>query len=396
MRRLSPAARKSQSDLPKRSTSQMVKSVGVPCLRRHEKTNEYYAVKKVQGKLIGPIKLVLKDGRAVTDRKLAERLLKEWIDSLTTSQCKGETLQHVIDLRRNSEISKLSKSRKRNFEWIINILKEQVPQFINQKVNHINASAIEDVLGKIKPLKSKNFKASSFNEVSTELNNLFDLALRRSLISENPFIRISDQLKRRKIKSKPTVTPSFDQFYKIVESIRHNKFTDHSEESANFIEFLGCAALGAAEVRGIRWQDIKWELKKPKIEIQRRKTGEYFNIPVYPKLLPVLERLKRNSQQNPQNLLFEIKTVPKKALASACRKLGYPNFTPRSLRKMAVTDLLRSGVDPRLVSRWQGHQDGGVLILSTYANIISECEESYESSQIAKLSDQHTQSKNEL
>jgi integrase len=373
----------------------MMQSVGVPCLRRHEKTDEYYVVKKVKGKLIGPIKLVTKDGRGVRDRKLAERLLREWIDALTTPPSKGETLQHVIDLRRKDEISKLSESRKRNFDWIINILQTQVPKFINQKIADIKASMIEDVLGKIKPSKGDKFEASSFNEIPMELNNVFDLAVRRSLITENPFTRISKQTKRRKIKAKPTPTPSFDQFYKIVESIRFNKFTDHAEESADFVEFMGCAGLGAAEVRGIRWRDIKRGNSQPKIDIQRRKTGVYFKIPVYPRLKPVLEKLQKNSRQNPDDFLFQIKTVPKKALASACRKLRYPNFTPRSLRKMQISELLQGGTHYKCIAKWQGHQDGGLLILKTYSNIISESEDSFESAQISKLYDQQTQSKNE-
>ena len=36
---------------------------------------------------------------------------------------------------------------------------------------------------------------------------------------------------------------------------------------------------------------------------------------------------------------------------------------------MFITRCLERGIDVQTVSRWQGHRDGGKLILSTYAHI---------------------------
>jgi len=41
-------------------------------------------------------------------------------------------------------------------------------------------------------------------------------------------------------------------------------------------------------------------------------------------------------------------------------------FTARSFRRLFVTNCLEKGIDVQTVSRWQGHRDGGRLILSTY------------------------------
>jgi hypothetical protein len=47
--------------------------------------------------------------------------------------------------------------------------------------------------------------------------------------------------------------------------------------------------------------------------------------------------------------------------------------------------LLRSGVNVKLVSKWQGHQDGGKLILDTYSDIISDSDKVFERHELEKL-----------
>ena len=68
-----------------------------------------------------------------------------------------------------------------------------------------------------------------------------------------------------------------------------------------------------------------------------------------------------------------------------CCQLGFPHFSPRSLRKFGIVRLLRNGVNVKLVSKWQGHQDGGKLILDTYSDIISDSDKAFERQELEKL-----------
>jgi myo-inositol-hexaphosphate 3-phosphohydrolase len=95
MKRLSPKVPRSQSDSRKPSASQLLKCTGVPWLKRHAVTHEYYAVKKVQG-TIKTHKLVTKSGGVVSNRKLAERLLKDWVEQITAPPTRNETLYLFI------------------------------------------------------------------------------------------------------------------------------------------------------------------------------------------------------------------------------------------------------------------------------------------------------------
>ena len=61
-----------------------------------------------------------------------------------------------------------------------------------------------------------------------------------------------------------------------------------------------------------------------------------------------------------------------------------PFFAPLAA-KIWNRRLLRSGVNVKLVSKWQGHQDGGKLILDTYSDIISDSDKAFEQQELEKL-----------
>jgi integrase len=63
---------------------------------------------------------------------------------------------------------------------------------------------------------------------------------------------------------------------------------------------------------------------------------------------------------------------PKKALEAACKRLGFPSHSPRSLRRYFITRAVELGVDFKTISSWQGHRDGGVLIAKTYSYLRNE------------------------
>jgi len=75
----------------------------------------------------------------------------------------------------------------------------------------------------------------------------------------------------------------------------------------------------------------------------------------------------------------------KKALKAACERLGYPNFSQRNIRQCLILRLWKAGVDKKLIAKWQGHQDGGQLIMDTYTEVFGDDDAQYEQQQLAKL-----------
>ena len=116
----------------------------------------------------------------------------------------------------------------------------------------------------------------------------------------------------------------------------------------------------------MRWSDIDWE--RETIRTFRHKTQAGFVVPLYPQLRSVLERRKGNNGQSDNGAVFCIQSA-KKAIASACRRLGLPNYTHRSFRRMFITRAIEKGIDVKVIAQWQGHKDGGKLILDTYSHV---------------------------
>jgi integrase len=202
--------------------------------------------------------------------------------------------------------------------------------------------------------------AEYWNLALSVLRSAFALAVRDRVLSENP----AGALKYRKRQRPIRLTPTLEQFKAIIADVRTQRFNADALDSADFLEFLGLAGLGQAEAAALRREHV--DLDAGRIVIFRQKTSQGFAIPIYPQLRPLIE--KRCQDKKSSDHLFPI-VQARKALAGAIKRLGLPNFTQRSLRRMFITRCLERGIDVQTVSRWQGHRDGGKLILDTYGHV---------------------------
>jgi len=162
--------------------------------------------------------------------------------------------------------------------------------------------------------------------------------------------------------------PTVAQFEAIVADIRSQECSSYAQVTDDFVEFLGLAGLGQAEASALTWGDIDWQ--RHQINVRRQKTDTHFQVPIYDHLRPLLERMNnaRRGKRSPASLVFKIKDA-KRALGFACKRLKFPAFCQRSLRQHLIGRLWRAGVDRKLIAQWQGHQDGGQLILDTYTQV---------------------------
>jgi integrase len=321
-----------------------------PCLYRYLPNDVYYGRFKVDGKEI-------RCSLETTDRKLAERTL-----------AKKKEQQSQIDR---------SKSRMTLAELCdryIKTVQHQGAKTVDQKERVVRRikndwpSGSQIQVGKIRPsdadmwLARYDFGAASRSFHIQVLKDVFTLALRDKAISDSPAAHLKYVKREKPIRR----TPTFEQFEAIVESIRSQRFNGHDvNESADFVEFLGLAGLGQAEASMFTWDDIDWQ--REQITTFRHKTKSGFAIPLYPQLRPLLER--RHSQRQPGiDRVFAINNA-KKAIAAACKRLKLPAYSHRSFRRMFITRAIERGVDVKVIAEWQGHKDGGKLILDTYSHV---------------------------
>jgi integrase len=204
------------------------------------------------------------------------------------------------------------------------------------------------------------WSASYWNSALTLVRDAFDLAVQDHVLMENPAL----DLKWRRRKQPIRLTPTFEQFQAIIADVRAQPFNRDAEDSGDFLEFMGLAGLGQAEVAAIRRCHV--DLDASQIGVYRQKTTAAFVIPIYPQVRPLVEKLCEDKK--PNDRLFTI-SQGRKALTNACARLELPNFTQRSLRRLFITRAIERGVDVKVIALFQGHKDGGKLILDTYSHV---------------------------
>lgn len=339
----------------------------------------YHACKYIQGK---PKWKALK----TTDRKIAERMQREWVGKLgeLNLELAKTTLGTLIGTYVETRKGKSAKTQKDD-KWVRETITSTWDHGLDIRVSDIRASMLDIWLA-----KQGDYKNSTYNKLSGFWGGLFRLAVKDKIIAktDNPFDDVETPWKNPKKTAKKRQIPTVEQFQAIVESVRKETQNFFAEESAKFIEFEGLAGLGQAEVAPMTWSRINWQ--DGKFEAWRAKTRTWFTVPIYPELRPLLERLYKSAHDTdgnppkPEARIFKINDA-RKALTNACKRLEFPPFTQRELRSFHIMKLWRKGVDLKRIAAWQGHRDGGKLLIQTYTEVFSADDAAYDAAQLAKL-----------
>jgi integrase len=357
----------------RKSTRQLLAKIpNVPCLYRHKLNGNYYGAKKIGRKR-------KEHSLGTADRKLAERRLKAWIDDLDRIDAKAAkiTIEALLEKFVAVNQGRASKTRATN-QSIINVFKQTWRHGLNMQVGEIKPSHLNEWLAQ----HEGRLKHTTYNRYAGFLKQLFEIATQDKMIATSPFQAVKTKWKKPQ---KPVrYVPTIDQFYTLVKEVRSQKHNDDAEDSADFIQFLGEAGVGQAEASSLTKGDVDWQ--RNRIRFRRHKTQAVFYVPIYNHLKPLLEKLTNHCGVDAalETKLFQIKDA-KKALAAACRRLEFKNFSQRSIRQALIRRLWQSGVDYKLISKWQGHQDGGKLIMDTYTEVFGDSDSDYEKAQLDKI-----------
>ena len=319
------------------------------CLYRYSSNGVYYARFESSGKEI-------RRSLRTTDRTSAQRALawlKQEREQVDPTQGKL-TLAELSDRYAATIQHQAPKTIERKL-LIIHRIKSHWPTGRLTQIAKIRPSHVDLWLSRY------HFGSASRNLFMSCIKEIFALALRDRIIATSPAAHLRYAKRQKRIRA----TPSFEEFKAIVETIRSQKYNGHdAQESADFVEFLGLAGLGKAEAAALRQSDIDWQ--RETITTFRHKTKSGFAIPIYPQLKPLL--LRRRRDDAPNERVFKINDA-KKAIANACHRLNLPQSSHISFRRMFITRAIERGVDVKVIAEWQGHKDGGKLILDTYSHV---------------------------
>jgi integrase len=330
-----------------RDTVSAFQKVG-ECLYRYSSNGVYYARIKSGGKEI-------RRSLETTDRDTAKRELAR----LREEQRQIDRSQGKLTLRELCDryLKTVQHQKPKTIEektLVVRRMKDDWPGGGQIQVSKIKPSDVELWLSRY------SFGPPSRNLHVACAKQVFEMALRDNIISRSPAAHLRSTKRETPIRK----TPSFEEFKAIVSDIRAQTFNADAAESADFVEFLGLAGLGQAEAAALTQADIDWQ--RETITTFRHKTKSGFAIPLYPQVKSLL--LKRRRRGCPNEPVFAIKDA-KKAIANACRRLSVPGYSQRSFRRMFITRAIERGVDVKVIAEWQGHKDGGKLILDTYSHV---------------------------
>jgi integrase len=331
------------------------------CLYRQTHNNIYYFKGQIEHKYFTR-------SLGTTDRKWAERKIADFrrerkhLDPtadkmLLACRCADEACEcDALINRYRPRFAARKEHTRSNKERILARIVRDWPGGADAPISKIRPSDCERWLAQYAYLS-----ASTYNDHLWLLKDMFAFAVDDRLLESSP----AAKLKARKREDPERLTPTFGQFEAIIASVRAQQFNGHgASDSADFLEFMGLAGLGQAEASALTRGDVHFEANQ--ISVLRRKTGKRFEIPIYPQLRPLLEKLCAHKAHNEK--LFKLSDA-KKALSAACKRLELPPFSQRSLRRMFITQAIERGVDVKVIADWQGHRDGGVLILKTYSHV---------------------------
>ena len=321
-------------------------------LYRYNPSGQYFARVRFHGKLY-------RRKLDTDDLALAKRKLRAFKNDLErTDATKGNTsFAKVLDDYSETLIG--ADSTKADKRVIIDKLKATWFGIDTLPLRTVKPSQVTAWLAK----HYGDLSASYYNSALTVIRDALDMAVQDHVIMENPAADLTYRKRKKPIRT----TPTFEQFEQIVDDIRSQRFNADAEQSSNFVEFLGLAGLGQAEAASIKRSDV--DLDAGRIIIYRHKTDQGFAIPIYPQARLLIEKLCKGKAHNAR--LFTIAEA-RKALSNACVRLGFPSFTHRALRRMFITRAIERGVDVKVIAEWQGHRDGGRLILQTYSHVRPE------------------------
>lgn len=309
----------------------------------------YYGLLKHQGKQI-------RQSLETSDREMAERKLRALRKKLETTDPSLARRTMAEHRERFNELITGSKSTQESEKHHARRLVEEWPKSAPTIVGKVRKG---HVLEWLKPLRDTLSPASVNKHIATA-RKFFNLAVDDGVIDRSPVEGIKYGKPAKIVRN----TPTEDQFRAIVAELRKQTANGHgAQDSADFVELAGTLGIGQAELSGIRRQDI--DLDAGVIRLFRRKTSSAFTIPIFPDARPIIERRMADMPEEPEARLLPHDNC-KKGLEGACRRLGFPHFEPRSMRRFHITRALRAGIDAPTVASWQGHRDGGALVLKTY------------------------------
>ena len=331
-------------------------------LYRLESTGTYYGLLKRASKQF-------RRSLKTTDRKLAERRLAELrqqIGNLSLTEDSRASFDEIARRWIESTRHALKVSTVTRRETCI---KNLTPFFKDTTIRNATLRHCELWLA----ARGQKIAPQTFAHELNALNAIFNFAIEQGLVLSNP----ARSIKRRKIVQARITVPTREQFQTLIATIRHSDGRNDSQQKAtsgaDLVELLAYSGCRVGEAASIRWSDVSFERNSVTITGGEIGTKNHENrtVPMTGALRELLLRVQQERKPKVGEFISPIKDA-KTCLHTACRKLGFPQFTHHDFRHFFATTCIEAGVDIPTISKWLGHKDGGALAMKVYGHLRQE------------------------
>jgi integrase len=207
--------------------------------------------------------------------------------------------------------------------------------------------------------RTAEVSAATFNKELEVLRGCLDYAIERDFIIKNP--ARSKFVERMPNKKPEVVCPTAEEWERIVANLSG---LGEGTVRVKFLAYIGARPSEPLKVlvRDVDFLNNTIQISGTKTEAANRR------VDMTPDLRELLERWIEVKGLQPHEPLFRAASC-RKALITACRKAGVPQYSRYALRHFFITHAL-AHVNVRDLADIVGHEDRGVTLLRTYAHVI--------------------------
>jgi integrase/recombinase XerC len=324
-------------------------------LRRRKSSGVYYIFAKRNGK---QFRRSTKTSDKATAKRQATAFVAE-LDRLVNDEAAHVTFEQLAARWTQAEKHALKDSSAGRRAASVKAI---APFFLGLQIRNIHSSHCE----RWSIERGQSLAPATFVKELETMRGVFRYAMQNGLILHDP----SAGIKRPRVQNKRPGVPTREQLQKIITAVR-GEAQGKGADGADLVELLAYSGLRLDEARSLRWQDVNFSGGVFTVTGGERGTKNYEHrtVPLFDAVRELLEKVKRQrGQVAPGDIIIKTASA-RKCLATACRKLKFPNFHHHSLRHFFTSCAVESGVDIPTIANWLGHKDGGALLMKRYSHL---------------------------
>lgn len=230
-------------------------------------------------------------------------------------------------------------------------------------------------------IRDKSLEPTTLRGIRGRLNGLMNLAVKQDKILVNPLTKSHIKMPTKRAKAALFVLPSEEKITELLEYLKKEK--EHFYAPTLLAVTTG---MRRGEIIGLKWESVNFEkhtilitnqITTDNVDKDLKTTSSYRTIHVSEKVLDVLKNLPRESEYvfvSPYTHRHLTPNISSK-MGAIFKHLDFPKkFTFHDLRHFHATQLLKHGVNIKVVSRRLGHANV-YITLDLYFNYMPEMDE---------------------